>query len=235
MGRAEQQNKHQDLQILLVEDSEDNQLVFQYLLQSFGASVDPASNGKEAVEKFTNGTYDLVLMDLQMPIMDGYTATRMMREWEKEHQLPAVPIVALTASSTAEELQQAFDAGCIEHLKKPVQREALQKLFFQVCEEKDKKRYTVILDPDLEELLPTILEIKRKQVQELQTAFDHEDFQEIQSLGHKMKGSHGLETINDLAQSIESAAKEKKLPTIQVLLNQLHDYLDHIDIRFRQE
>ncbi|MBF0287167.1 MAG: response regulator [SAR324 cluster bacterium] len=248
MNKPEQLAKHKNLRVLLVEDSEDNQLVFRYHLQSFGATVDIAKNGKDAVEQFTKNTYDLVLMDLQMPIMDGYDATRMIRKWEKDHQFPAVPVIALTASSSEEELQKALDAGCMEHLTKPIQKEDLQKIIFQIGEEKEQvqspptsvsakssDQYTVMLDPDLEELIPKILEIKRKQAQEIQEAFNDNNFQKLQKLGHKMKGSHGIDTINNLAQSIESAAKKQDLPTIKVLIHQIYDYLDHIEVRFQKE
>ncbi|MCK4235752.1 MAG: response regulator [Candidatus Krumholzibacteria bacterium] len=72
------------MHILLVEDSEDNRLLIQAFIKKPPATIDTAENGAIAVDKFKNGKYDLVLMDMQMPVMDGYTATRKIREWEQE-------------------------------------------------------------------------------------------------------------------------------------------------------
>ena len=78
-----------------------------------------------AVEKFNAGTYDLVLMDMQMPVMDGYMATRKIRELEKEKGVSNTPIIALTAYATKEETQKSLDAGCDLHLTKPIKKATL--------------------------------------------------------------------------------------------------------------
>lgn len=78
-----------------------------------------------AVERFQAGHYDLVLMDMQMPVMDGYPATRRIRQWEQaQHQPPTVRI-ALIAHALPEEMQQSLEAGCNEHLSKPIKKAAL--------------------------------------------------------------------------------------------------------------
>ena len=88
--------------------------------QELGCRLEYAENGQIAVEKFCSGAYDLVLMDLQMPVMDGYEATRRIRGWEEEQKRSLTPIVALTASALETELQKALDAGCTACLRKPV-------------------------------------------------------------------------------------------------------------------
>jgi CheY-like chemotaxis protein len=76
-----------------------------------------------AVERFTTaGAYDLVLMDMEMPVMDGYTATRQIRAWEREHRLAPTPIIALSAYALAEEIEKSFAAGCDAHLTKPIKK-----------------------------------------------------------------------------------------------------------------
>ena len=115
----------QPLRILLVEDTEDNVLLIKSFLKKTPYKLDFAENGKIAVEKFTSGKYDLVLMDMQMPVMDGYTATREIRKWESQEGLNATPILALTAYATKEEEKKSLDAGCTAHLTKPIKKAKL--------------------------------------------------------------------------------------------------------------
>jgi two-component system, sensor histidine kinase and response regulator len=111
--------------ILIAEDNPDNQVLISAFLSESPHEVDMAVNGSEAVEKFTNRNYDLVLMDIQMPIMDGYEATRRIRSYEKEENAVRTPILALTAHATTEERQKCLDAGCDGHLTKPIKKSKL--------------------------------------------------------------------------------------------------------------
>ncbi len=113
------------LRILLVEDSPDNRLLIAAYFRRLPYQVETAEDGKVAVEKFISGRYDLVLMDIQMPVMDGYTAVRTIRAWEAEHRRPATPILALTASTLDDDIRRAFDAGCNTHIAKPVRKATL--------------------------------------------------------------------------------------------------------------
>ena len=113
------------LRILLVEDTEDNRLLIQSFLKKTPCQIDIAENGEIAVEKFKCDRYDLVLMDMQMPVMDGYTATREIRKWEQEKGMRTTPIVALTAYASKEEVQKSLDAGCDLHLAKPIRKAKL--------------------------------------------------------------------------------------------------------------
>ena len=117
------------LRILLVDDFEDNQNLIQAYLKKYPHQMDMAGNGKEACEKAMRETYDVILMDIQMPEMDGYTATRLIREREassasKRH----VPIVALTANALSEDIQKCLDAGCDYYLSKPVKKTVLLEM-----------------------------------------------------------------------------------------------------------
>lgn len=113
------------LRILLVEDMEDNRLLIRAFLKKTPYSLDLAENGQVAVEKFKTAPFDLVLMDVEMPVMDGYTATREIRRWEAEQSLPATPIIALTAHAFLENLQKSKEAGCTAHLTKPISKSDL--------------------------------------------------------------------------------------------------------------
>ncbi|MGN7611827.1 ATP-binding protein [Magnetococcales bacterium HHB-1] len=112
--------------ILLVDDSDDNILLIRAFLKGSNHHIEIAKNGKTALEKIKSDTFDMVLMDVQMPIMDGYTATRHVRNWEKEQgKKNPIPILALTAHAFPEDKQRTFKAGFSEHLTKPITKNRL--------------------------------------------------------------------------------------------------------------
>ena len=125
------------LKILLVEDAENNRMLIRSYLKKTPFIVDEAENGQVALTKFQTGAYDVVLMDMQMPVMDGYTATREIRRWEKETGADPTPVLALTAHVFKEDIEQSLNAGCNAHLTKPIRKEALlAAILAQTREEK---------------------------------------------------------------------------------------------------
>ncbi|MCX5825838.1 MAG: response regulator [Deltaproteobacteria bacterium] len=113
------------LSLLLVEDSEDNRFLVLAYLKKTPYRIETAENGQIAVEKFLSNAYDLILMDMQMPVMDGYTATREIRRREREEGRKRTPIIALTAYALKEDLQKSLDADCDAHLTKPISKQVL--------------------------------------------------------------------------------------------------------------
>jgi PAS domain S-box-containing protein len=111
--------------ILLVEDVEANRMVIQAYLQKQVVELDCAENGAVAVEMARKRRYDVILMDIQMPEMDGYEATRRIHAWEAQTGKPLTPILALTAHAFAEELENSSKAGCCLLLTKPIKRSVL--------------------------------------------------------------------------------------------------------------
>jgi signal transduction histidine kinase len=111
--------------ILLADDSEDNRTLIRYYLKKLPYDLDFAENGEAALRKFQTERYDLVLMDLQMPILDGYEAVRAMRGLERERHRPPTPIVALTAHAMDEKLGRCLAEGCNAFVTKPVTRAQL--------------------------------------------------------------------------------------------------------------
>ena len=91
-------------------------------------SLEIAEHGAIAVEKFKVTHYDVIIMDMHMPVMDGYSATKAIRSWERDHDLPATPIIALTALALKEESARIFEAGCNTHLTKPVKKSTLLEI-----------------------------------------------------------------------------------------------------------
>ena len=112
--------------LLLVEDSEDNRLLIHSFLKKYPSyTVDSAEDGLSGLNQFKESKYDLVLMDMQMPVMDGYTATKEIRKWEQQNGLKPTPVVALTAYALKEEIQKSLDAGCDAHMTKPIKKAIL--------------------------------------------------------------------------------------------------------------
>ncbi|MGN7611181.1 PAS domain S-box protein [Magnetococcales bacterium HHB-1] len=115
------------LTILLVDDSEDNRNLIKAFMRKSPYKLIMAKNGLEAVETFKTQDFDIILMDIQMPVMDGYEATRQIRSWEKSNEMQPIPIIALTAHAMSEESEQIMQAGCDLHLTKPIRKKLLLK------------------------------------------------------------------------------------------------------------
>ncbi|MBI1360729.1 MAG: PAS domain-containing protein [Alphaproteobacteria bacterium] len=115
----------ENLRLLVAEDNPMNRRVVELLLAGSGMEIHFAENGKEAVAKFAERTYDLVLMDLQMPIMGGLAATRAIREWERANDRGHTPILAVSANATTDHVEEAKEAGADDHVAKPIVREVL--------------------------------------------------------------------------------------------------------------
>ena len=112
--------------VLLAEDNPVNRKVAVHVLRRLGLETDVAENGLMAVDLCKQREYAIILMDCQMPEMDGYTATRSIRDWEQSEGRPCVPIVALTAHAMAGDKQRCLDAGMNDHLTKPFGLEELR-------------------------------------------------------------------------------------------------------------
>lgn len=116
-----------DSRILIVDDSEENRELMLAFLKSLPHNIDFAENGDIAVKMAKENHYDLILMDVQMPVLDGYQATRLIRDYENSLHLVHTPIVALTANALdpAQELKKSIAAGCDDHLTKPILKNTL--------------------------------------------------------------------------------------------------------------
>ncbi|MEZ5589845.1 MAG: response regulator [Gammaproteobacteria bacterium] len=118
-----------EVEILLVEDNPVNQLVARSILSSLGCKIETAENGRLALQAVQSKHYDLILMDCQMPELDGYEATRYIRQWEAAQKRPQhTPIVALTANAMAEDRTKCLAVGMDDYLKKPFLAKDLEKI-----------------------------------------------------------------------------------------------------------
>ncbi len=219
------------LRILLAEDSQDNVLLIQSYLKASECSVDLAGNGEVALRKFISGTYDVVLMDVQMPVMDGYSATRRIRQWEGENRARPVPILALTAHALPEEVRKSLDAGCTAHLTKPIRKATL----LHAIEEHTMGRVRVRVDSSLAELVPGFLENRRRDVEAIAAALEHADYENVRILGHNMRGSgsgYGLNRITEIGASLEQAAGRREPEEIRARAAELARYLDGLYVEY---
>ncbi|OSM06907.1 putative PAS/PAC sensor hybrid histidine kinase [Magnetofaba australis IT-1] len=119
------------LRILLAEDMPDNALLVRSYLKHTPYQVDVAIDGVEALELFNAGQYHLVLMDMQMPVMDGYSAVREIRLREYKMKTPRTPILALTAHALRDEAERSLAVGCDDHLTKPIRKQTLMAAIAQ--------------------------------------------------------------------------------------------------------
>jgi signal transduction histidine kinase/CheY-like chemotaxis protein len=109
-----------EVRLLAAEDNPNNRLVLQIMLDMVGAAVTFAENGAEAVTAWSEGAYDLVLMDVQMPVMDGHAATREIRARERAEGLPRIPIIGVTANAMVHHIEDCLAAGMDAHVSKPI-------------------------------------------------------------------------------------------------------------------
>ena len=212
--------------ILLAEDNEVNQEIIIMLLEGSGIEIDIASNGFETIKKADDNDYELILMDIQMPIMDGYEATKTIRETDKD-----IPIVALTANAMKEDIEKTKAAGMNKHLNKPIE---VDKLFetllefippkvkideksFEMEEEKEKETDEL---PEFETLdkeyaLNLVMGKKNAFIQSLKGLLNYKDTnfnqlgdEEFKRVFHTIKGlsaSAGALELRDMAKEIEES------------------------------
>jgi CheY-like chemotaxis protein len=196
------------LRILLVEDNPENVILLRAYLDTASLSLHFASNGVEAVKKRKRQDYDLILMDVQMPVMDGYTATREIRAWERAEGKRHVPIVALTAHALSGASAESTQAGCDGHLTKPLERDELLASIVKFA--KPSAMPSEALSDLIVSRRPAFLEKRRLDLSNMKNALLTRDFATIQHIGHNCKGigkGYGFPEISTAGSNLECAAR----------------------------
>jgi len=197
-GVAQERTAFSASRVLLVEDNPVNQRVAQRLLQKMGIAVLVCNNGAEALERLRDEErFDAVLMDCQMPVMDGFTATRHIRELEQTRGVQRLPIVALTANVMLEDRERCIEAGMDAHLGKPIQAEQLRDCLARFLLNKsppavDMPALRDLIGGDAEferELVQTFIASGDKNLQEILEALERGDYATIAKRAHALKGS----------------------------------------------
>ena len=218
------------LSILLADDNDENRLVIISFLKSYNWKIDEAKNGREAILLYQKNKYDMILMDMQMPVMDGYSATVEIRLMEASKKDVRIPIIALTAYALKEEMSKSFAAGCDEHVTKPVSKAGLLASI-----EKFTKNYTFKIDPDLKELIPDYIEKRRGELSELKTLLENLDYPSIQKIGHKLRGSagsYGFPILSETGKEIEEGAHDQDFERVQKALSLYEIVMSRIKVKY---
>jgi signal transduction histidine kinase/CheY-like chemotaxis protein len=222
------------LRILLADDAEENRFLIRGYLKGCGCIIDEVENGALAVERFKQHDYDVVLMDSEMPVLDGYSATRAMRAFERERASAPTPILALTAHALREARDRSLEAGCTEHLTKPVKRatllDAIDK-FVPTALATD--RIQVPVESWLKPIVGGYLEKRRGDVAKLRAAVESGDYATIRTLGHQMAGTgggYGFEPITEIGSALEEAALAGDAARMRASIEDLDRYLNAVRI-----
>ncbi|AXT40594.1 PAS domain S-box protein [Alteromonas sp. BL110] len=244
------------LNVLVVDDVQQNVELLSLLLTRAGHQVDTATDGFQALEKMESASFDVVLMDLQMPKLDGLEAAKQRRKFEREHQLPPTPIIALTASVLVQDKHAAQQAGMEGFANKPVEFSLLMEEVARVL----KLDTFIDTDTGKEKELDSafkadksVLDIKkaidlwgseevvlqevdkfsttsRHKINELMSAAIREDYKAVASFSHGLKGTSGnlcLTTFFHITKEIEASALKSIIDIEQI--NQLRHALDKIE------
>lgn len=240
--------------ILIVEDFEVNKEIFGTMLSKLGLDSDYAENGLEAVEKVTENDYDIIFMDCQMPIMNGYEATSRIRMMGRK-----TPIIAVTASAISQERERCIQAGMDDMLSKPFKindlmpflNQYLNSSKIEIPEEtkvKDEnhevdimvdRRNIFDLNAAIEtlmgnrkklfELIPRFITRVETQISEIQTAKDVKDWKALSESAHGIKGGARNLDMNRLgfvAEKLEMAGKEEDTESIPPLIDEIYSEFD---------
>jgi CheY-like chemotaxis protein len=143
-AQTETRRERIDKRILVVEDNLENQNLSKKILEKAGYSVDIAVNGHVAVEAAQRFSYDLILMDIQMPVMDGFEATKLIRSWERELNMEKVPIIALTAHAMSGYREKCMKLDMNDYISKPVKK----KMLLDMVQKWIDRRLTILVVDD---------------------------------------------------------------------------------------
>lgn len=217
--------------ILLAEDSPDNQQLVSIYVRNAGAEITIVEDGEKAVEAGLNGDYDLILMDMQMPIMDGAEAIKMLREIGYTK-----PIVSFTANAMKEDRMKCFEAGADDYLVKPIDiehfHEVLSRYLSAAGESKSDKFTKLDLenDPVFMKLAEDFLIELPSTLGNIQSAFEQQDWDTVSDISHKLKGtagSFGFHEITDTSEEINNCIRATDTQPVIELLNRLSEQVNN--------
>ncbi|HSH67918.1 MAG TPA: ATP-binding protein, partial [Bacteroidia bacterium] len=224
------------LKILVAEDNPINVKLVMSLFEDYGIEADVAENGKEAVEMVKNNYYDLVLMDMEMPEMNGYEATKVIREDLKNR----IPIIAMTAHAMAGEREKCFGLGMYDYISKPINANLMFEKIYNATQfvknwnSSSKKvinlEYLTDIMSGKKELIKETIDIFIKQAAEdlpiIKEAIDKSDYLTVKRFAHRMKSTitmMGIESLGPVLEEMEILGKEQNnLERIKELNNKLN-------------
>lgn len=219
--------------ILVAEDNHDNQQLFSILLQKTGAEVTIAGNGAQAVEQATNTRFDLIFMDMQMPVMDGLEATRKLRKNGCN-----VPIVSLTANAMKQDREACFEAGVDDYITKPINKPKFYYLVYKYLQPATAQEYfeteishDLEKDPDIIMLKNRFIDGLSERMKQINDNLANRLFNKVKSEVHKIKGlggSFGFEELSDKSSQIEQAIFNQEVEKVIWLVKELDQHIQQI-------
>ncbi len=177
------------MHVLLVEDSPINRRFIGLALSKVGIQASAAENGQIGVEMAMAGQYDAILMDMQMPVMDGFQATSHLRQLGLK-----TPIIALTGHAGEADCQRCLQAGCNDHLTKPLDAGKLIDTLDRLdvaAKPPDFARDLEDFGPELRRIALDYLEVQRQRIDEMKESLENADYEHLAELAHRMKGTAG--------------------------------------------
>ena len=232
--------------VLLVEDNEMNRLVANTILNSYGVVVEEAENGELAVNMLQKNVYDIILMDIRMPVMDGMQATNIIRKQINK----TVPIIALTANALRTEQQKCIEAGMNDFLSKPFEENDLINLISKWINQKPEDQAGVAIEEEIsvplfnltkletvsrgnqqfmQKMLGIFVKENKAAIEDIKNAFLKNDIQTINSMAHKIKPSianMGIDSLRDHILKLEKIQlTENSKNEIKQMIDQLENTL----------
>jgi CheY-like chemotaxis protein/HPt (histidine-containing phosphotransfer) domain-containing protein len=230
-----EQSENTSLQgeILLAEDTVDNQRLIAWHIKRLGAKVRIANNGQEALELASRQSFDLILMDMQMPVMDGVEATRLLRE-----QGYGKPIVALTANAMQKDKDLCLQAGCDGFVTKPIDvnefHEVLNKYLAAGSSEAEQLQ-PIVSDlrdePDLADMVRYFIKTLPADIDKLKQAASQGDWTTVKHVSHQLKGrggGFGYPMVTEVASKIEFQLASENYPSVKSLVSELNHICQRI-------
>jgi signal transduction histidine kinase/ligand-binding sensor domain-containing protein/DNA-binding NarL/FixJ family response regulator len=212
------------LRILVVEDSAMNQMLIEAYLKDTPHDVAVVATGEIAVDEWRRGRFDVVLMDINLPGMDGYEAARRMRTLEAAHNLRRTAIIALTAHAFAEDVEASRRAGCDEHLAKPIRKAALLSALDRYARIPHADTVQPELPRELAAYVPEYVNIARRELASGIAALERGERTGLRTLGHNLKGSapsFGLGEVGVLGARLEESAIAGDEQTVRACATEL--------------
>ena len=197
-------------------------------------TLDFAEDGAFALRKALSAPYDLILMDVQMPAIDGYEVTRQIRLYEKSRHRPPVPIIALTAHALASEVARSREAGCSSYIAKPVSKATLiAEIGRWLSGSAAQRQEPAPADTDtlpalVRALVPDFIQRRREDLVKIREYLQNGNFYAIRGLSHNLKGtgsSFGFPQITEAARRMETAAETENVQELEGLISAIADAL----------
>lgn len=236
------------LRILLAEDIETNRLVITHYLSSFHVHIDSVGDGLSAVEWFKSQPYDLVLMDVELPELNGFEAVASIRAWEAEKNVNPVPIIVLSAHALSGYHDPSFPQGVQAFLSKPFKREHLLRTLSQwvviplspkhgAGDDLDPSP-VFRADPDLNLVIPELFKEIRGEMAALRHALHVGDMGTLKRLAHGFKGASancGVEPLIDYFRCLHDVASQGRIGDASDILTTIGTYLDTVNVVYERQ